>query len=376
MPTTLESQKTYHFLAKLSAGKVDPAAGTITGATVAKAGVQAIGKFIFADADGNFTRDPKLGKTKIPVYTDEKTLDTLMGAAQDAGARVKCREDHDDSIKSRIGYCFNFQRTAKDTVSTDIKIFDKFSSRDLLFETATQTPELIGLSIDPGELQFERGEIDGQTIALMRVTELNAVDIVDAGAITPSGLLLSATSVDKQNEVTESKTQSSDQMASPTLDDLLASINKMTEGYAALAKQVADQGAALSKMAAPAVDADKDGMKAQLKEISDALKATTTSIAQMKKERALLGFRATATAGELAAASNLQTAEDIEKMAAGKKDYLTMVADRAATDKCSRAEAHNRVQKTDEGSAAYAVHLMGKGVANTDQMKKAGKIAA
>ena len=138
----------------------------------------------------------------------------------------------------------------------------------------------------------------------------------------------------------------------------------MTEGYAALAKQVTDCQAAIAKFSTPpAVDAD--AMKATLKEINDKLAAVTADQAKLKKERALLGFRGTPIERAQLASG---TAEDIEKLNATKKSYLELVTDRAATDKCSRAEAHNRVQKTDEGRAAYQLHLDSKGVTGRTTM--------
>ena len=66
----------------------------------------------------------------------------------------------------------------------DVTLFSSFVNRSLVLETAEKTPEQIGLSIDflP---EFEL--IGGK--AFMRVVSLEAVDIVDAGAITHNGLL-------------------------------------------------------------------------------------------------------------------------------------------------------------------------------------------
>src|SRR5882724_9044991 len=89
---------------------VDHAKGSIRGATVAKAGVEAIGKFVYLDVNGQVTRNAGQACKKLPVYTDAKMLDTLMAAAQDAGGRVKVRSDHDDSISARAGFADNFRK--------------------------------------------------------------------------------------------------------------------------------------------------------------------------------------------------------------------------------------------------------------------------
>ena len=390
MPLTSAEPITRHFIAQLGgSSRVDPNAGMIMSATVAKAGVPALGKFVFLDAAGKITRDPKMGVKRIPVFTDGKTLDTLLASAQDAGLKVKCREDHDDTIGARIGFVNNFKRTAPDTVSADIHVFKNYPRGALLFETAAMTPEMIGLSIDPGQLIFDLGEIDGQKVALMRVVQLEAVDVVDAGAITPEGLLFNNTTqigVDTGNTIetpppsSNPEPQSTKPMVAPTLEDVMNSIKEVTTGYAALAAQVkacseavAAHGETLAKLTSakppPAADpADSPAVMAKITELSDQLKATTASLAQMKRERALLGFRG--TPAEKAAVAS-QTAEEIEKMAAGKKDYLTMVEETAAADKCSKFAAHLKVQKSPDGKVAYRDHLRTRGVFDSDRMAKA-----
>src|SRR4051812_27503611 len=108
MPDTLEIAHTLR--CQLAAGSVDVNTGVIHACTVMKADVVAEGKFLMLDAAGAITRDEELCAKKLPVYTDAKTLDSLLIAAKEAGKRIKAREDHDDSVGARLGYACGFAR--------------------------------------------------------------------------------------------------------------------------------------------------------------------------------------------------------------------------------------------------------------------------
>lgn len=323
------------------AESVDVANGIIRGATVAKSGVQATGK-IYTSPSG----------TEYPVFTDETTLTTLMAAAKDAGKRVKVREDHLDEPGARAGYSFEFKQTEDGRVIADIQLFKSYENRALMLETAIETPEEIGLSID----FLPRFEVrDGK--AFLRVDELNAVDIVDEGAITPDGLFLSA-SVDTGRKVEKSVPIT---MASPTPEEIMSAIGALSKTVGTLATSVSETQAALTKLtaapAAPAADPKVAEALAAANEAKTQLAALQTSVVQMKKEKALLGFRGSSEErAKLASA----TVEEIETAAAGKKDYLALVAERAATAKCKKSEAHVWVMKNHK--AEYAEHLAAKGV--------------
>lgn len=372
MPALAESPSAtdYKLLLRLASQKINAETGVMTEVTVAKAGVRAEGKFLWLDKDGKRTNDEELAVKKLPVFTDAKTLTTLLAASTAVGPRTKTREDHDDALESRIGFAYNFKAGSgefSDLVSADIHVFQAYRNRALLFETALHTPDQIGISID----FIPDFEIAGDR-ALMRVKKLEAVDIVDAGAITPDGLLLNAESVDTPEKTTAekaaSKSQPSEHMAAPTLDEVMSALSKLSD---TVGQCVA--GLTALKAAAPAVAGDSDALKAikeeqvalakTLKEesekLSAATKANTDALANLRKERALLGLRA--TDAERVQLSG-KGAEEIEQLAASKKSYLDLVTDRAATDKCSRAEAHGRVQRTDEGKVAYAKHLGTRGV--------------
>lgn len=352
-----EPAKPHTLLLKLAAMKVDADKGTIIGATVAKANVPAVGKYVLLDAEGKITRDVKLAKRKVPVFTDQKTLETLLVAAQKYGPKFKIREDHDDSTGARVGYSANFKLEG-DLVSADLTIFKAYRNRELFFEIAAQTPDLIGLSID-AYADYEITGTGADEKALMRILELDAVDVVDAGAITPDGLLFKR-GVDTPDNPEPQKT---DKMAAPTIEDVMALVTKQGESLASLS-------ATVQKLACPPSpdDAMKKGIdeiKTSLAETRTQLAAQTATIAAMKREKALLGFRGSdAERARLAAAP----ADEVDKIIEGQKDYPALVkAARAADAKLSASAAHSAVMATPEGSAAYRIHLQKKGVAKFDQ---------
>lgn len=346
MPTTLEISHTLR--GQFSATSIDVNTGVLHGCVVAKAGVQATGKFVFLDASGAITRDEKLAKKKVPVFTDAKTLETLMAAAKLAGKRVKSREDHNDELGARVGFADSFKRVTDDEgdrVIADIHVFKTYKNRAIVLETAAETPEEIGLSIDFTPT-FEL--IDGK--ALMRVTELHGVDMVDEGAITPDGLFLSAR-VDKAAKVeldTTLETQPPEKMAAPTPEEIMSAVNALGAKFEECMKKMAAP-------AAPVADPKVDEALKSVNELKTQLSATTATIAQMKREKALLGV----SAGERAALAAAPV-EDIEKHVSEKKDYLSLVAAHVEKTKCKKSEAHVHVMRAH--SAEYREHLNARGI--------------
>lgn len=349
---TLEAK--HKLSSRLSAESVDTAHSIIRGATVAKSGVQATGKFVMLDASGKVTNDPEEMATEVPVFTDETTLTTLMAAAKAAGKRIKVRTDHIDEVGARAGYADEF-KLDQGRVAADIHLFKSFSDREVVLETALETPEEIGLSIDFTP-SFELR--DGR--AYMRVSELHAVDIVDEGAITPEGLLLSA-SVDTTRKVEPpriSQTQPAEKMAAatpPTNEELMSAIGSLSTAVGALTKTVGEMQTKLN--APPAEEKKGDGEMNAVKELTDKFAALQTQVVQMKREKALLGFRGTSE--ERAKLATAQP-EEIEKAANEKKDYMKLVSDRVASAKCKKSEAHVWVMKNHP--TEYAAHLAAKGV--------------
>jgi hypothetical protein len=270
MKTAAEYELSY----QLNVGAIDPTAGTISGATVAVSGVKALGKFVFLDGRGNLTRDEKLAVTKLPVYTDAKTLSTLMAAAQEAGGVLKIRSDHSETLQDRAGYADQF-RVVENRVVADLHLNDSYRDKAIVLETAAKTPKLIGLSIDMiPSFDIEDGK------ALMRIDELLAVDIVDAGAITHDGLFLSR-GVDKLPTVNNSPkitmADNKDKPAEPTVADCMKAIGELAAAFKALSEKKPDE-------------AKDNVLSANLKEVSDQLSVLKTEVVSMKKEKAALGL--------------------------------------------------------------------------------------
>lgn len=361
----METLATEHELSlQLNAGTIDSAAGIIRGATVAQAGVVALGKVVMLDGEDNVTRDPNKAKKRLGVVTDEATLDTLMAAAQDAGGILKIRSDHSDALDKRAGVARNFQKLAAEVVDgkqlparvvADLHLNKSYRDRDVVIETAQNTPTLIGLSID----FLPRWEMAGDR-ALMRVEELFAVDIVDAGAITHGGLFLNR-SVDKTPKV-KIKPESSTTMAaenSPTIEQCMTAITELTKTIAAM-KAAADEQA--PKQA--------EALTSGLKTISDKMDAQNETILQLKKEQTALGTKlATAPVQDAAAveAERVRLAkekEEKDKAALNGKTYLQLVDDAVTAAggpaKLKRSDAHRQVMSAHPDK--YAAHQKNLGV--------------
>ncbi len=73
----------------------------------------------------------------------------------------------------------------------------------------------------------------------------------------------------------------------------------------------------------------------------------------MKRENALKRLGLSASSPEAVKLSGA-TVEELETAAASKKDYLSLVAERQTSAKCSRMEAHDFVRKNNR--AEYNAH--------------------
>lgn len=362
---------------RLSATAIDEENGIVRGCTVAQSGVQAAGKFVLLDAEGKLTRDPLKAVRKLPVWTDDETLSTLLAAVEVADNVLKVRSDHDDALASRAGFASSFrldEREGVKRVACDLQLLKSYRDRGIFLETAKATPGLIGLSID-----FEPRYDLRPDRALMRVAKVYAVDIVDEGAITRDGLFLSAR-VDKSAKFDKSsQTQPSTTMAAaddkkkedapkePSMSEMIAQMTALgsavkgcMEGLAALEKKLG--GAA----AAPA---EGDAMAAIRKEISTelaAVKEERTKLAadraELAKTKAALGVKdGGASADDATAATREQLAKQKEEDAKKAKPYLALVDEAMKTgDFKKRSDAHLHVQRTNR--EAYAAHLSGRGV--------------
>lgn len=371
---------------QLLAESVDANLGILRGCTVGKANVEALGKTIWLDKSGAITRDEKLSVKELPVFTDAKFLDTLMAAAaiETSRKKLKVREDHDDRIGARAGFAAAFRRVsdaAGDRVAADVHLYASYRNRGVVLETADKNPEGIGLSID----FVPEYEIVGER-ALMRVSKLLAVDIVDEGAITPGGLFLSAgvdTDANKGAPPAQ-QTEPTSKMAEPTLTDLMSQLGALTKTFSECA-------VAMSKLATPPTPPAADPkaaeaaaeMRANVEKIAlavtaqgDALKALTADNLRLKKTAQALGVRVLPDPKDRATLAS-GSAEEIERIGAGdagKKDYLALVAEHATTAKCSKSDAHLHVQRNNQ--EAYREHLRAKGIYDPAKAKTPAAVAA
>lgn len=358
----------------LSAATVDSASGVIRGVTAMKAGVKAKGKFVMLDGAGVRTTDIKLMKSRIPAFTDMETLHTLMGAAQDAGGRVKVRSDHDNSLSARAGHATNF-RLLEDRVVCDLHLNRAYRDRDTVIETAQKTPELMGCSID-----FDPEFVIEKNKALMRVSILSAVDLVDEGAVTPNGLFM-ASRVDnenKDNASSESETDSLTTMAkadekktAPTIDECMAAVTemagKLAEFNAAMtAMKSAPASASLSavdelNVTLKAIKADQEKLSAEQATFITEQKATLATLA---KERAALGLNSESakklTEGEEQETERVRLAAAKAKEDKTPKTYLALVAAKKAEGKLSAPDCHRYVMSAH--ADAYAAHQIAQGI--------------
>ena len=364
---------------QLTSGRIDPEAGVIYDVTIAKAGVNAIGKFIFIDAGGTVVKDQGKAVRRLPVYTDAKTLLTLMGAFQDAGNKVKSRVDHNDAVEARVGWTEN-PRLIGDRVVGDLHLLKSYPGRDLILEVADRTPTLIGMSIDmvPSfEIAPDR--------AFMRIEELLGADIVDEGAICPAGMFLRSERVDtehnsKTNSLpmakdTPKETPAPDPTAmeasirelSARCDGLTAKIGTLEAAHGTLAE---DHKALTAKHAAleaahntlagkpPVVDTDKDG-QAAVKQVADDLKALRADVVEMKKTSAALGMKAGGSDPSGKPGTG-PSADSNEKPAPeAQKDYMSLVAEKRKTG-MSASIAHQTAQR--EQPDLYRKHQQSLGV--------------
>ena len=239
---------------------IDPQTGVLRGVTVAEIGT-ATGHFAYLDSTGkimgvggiadagNFAGSSK----RIPLCMDAASLETVVAAGKAAG-RVKAREDHDDSVGARAGYVSNF-RMENGKAVCDATVFDAYRNRGVFMETAAETPELIGLS---GDFKFN-AEVVGNC-AVMRVSKIDAVDIVDRGALTHAGLFRAQVDMPenanpKFSTMAKSNTATdSEEMQVPDMDafkTMCDSIAAYKAKHAEMGGKIAEAMAAISPVTVP-----------------------------------------------------------------------------------------------------------------------------
>lgn len=377
----------FEFTLQFSPGvrNVNAATGVLTGVTVAEVG-PATGHFAFLDKAGNVVgvggRDDgpeiKGAVRRLQLAMDEKSLETVVAAGKKA-QRFKTREDHDDSIAARAGQSTNF-RLEDGKVVCDVSIFDAYANRAVFLETAEKTPELIGLS---GDFKFV-AEIVGDQ-AMMRVTRIDAVDIVDQGALTHAGLFKVRAQVDTPptenlSIMAKSTPEKPDLKAFKELCAAVAayraanaeSVAEIDECMAGLmptpvpgdtveAKAAASAKADIVKELTATFSAKLEEVKATIKTEVEA--ATRAQAVEFQKRMSALGIKFEAakepTAEEIAAAKKL--ADEAEaKLKAEKQDFLALKAARAKEKNIAPSEAARQIMA--EFPDAYSAHLRAKGI--------------
>lgn len=364
MNTTLEANHTLKL--RLAAEEVDRQGGILKGCTVAQAGVEATGKFVMIDAEGRVTHEEAKAVRELPVWTDAKTLETLLAAAA-ARPRFKVREDHDDSIGARAGYAATFRAAGPDRVVADVKVYENYRHRDLVLETIAETPDQIGLSIDflPS---FEL--VDGK--ALMRVDRLDAVDLVDEGAITHKGLFLSAGVDSPENgKPASGKTEPArtmpDEKKPATNEDVMAAMNKMADTITGCMTAMTSAITAMAKPAPAAAGASEEmsALKTQVTQLASSVDGLKQEKMKLEREAQLLRLRTPAQRAALGAAAD----EVIRDAVAKQKSFRELcLAHRAANQKMSAQESTQAVLRTEEGRAAYRAQLTARGIASPEQV--------
>ena len=395
----------FPFTIQLSAGSsVNAASGILNGVTVAEVGI-ATGHFAFLDKDNRIlgvggaddASNFKMAARRVPLCMDEISLQTVIAAGQ-AAKRVKAREDHDDSVGARAGFVANFRMEDGKAVC-DATIFDAYRNRGVFLETASETPELIGLS---GDFKFT-AEVRNDA-AYMRVTKIDAVDIVDKGALTHAGLFraLEVDTSDKGNLETFT-IMAKAPPAPPDLkafkamcDDIAAYRAAHAENTSAIdecmtallpPKLVGNASPVAAPLAAAAASTPSSMTASEKTELTTELTATfatllTTKLAEatakitadanaaadaklleMRKQFSALGIKPTPakepTSEELAEAKKLADAETA-KLAAGKgaDDFFTLQASIVKERKVTKVQASNIIaSERPEVFHAYRVKL-------------------
>jgi hypothetical protein len=384
------AQKSYSYTLQFLAGDVNPSSGVLEGVTVAEIGL-ATGHFAFLDQESkvvgvggldDMANFPSAVKY-LPLAMDADSLKTVAVAGKMAG-KVKAREDHDDSVGARAGYVDNF-RVEGNKVVCDQHIFNAYRNRATFLETAQKTPELIGLS---GDFKFNL-EVRADC-CLMRVTRVDAVDIVDKGALTHAGLFKAKISDPEVDNPDNTKPEPFTIMAKTIEPPDLKAFKTMCDAVAAYRAQNAESCAAIDEaMAAitpvrvptpadapapvpPGPDQNPNAKLAALKtelETSFATQLTalktenaaavqaavTAALGSWKQEFAALGIKPAAVPALPAA-----PAPEPAKIDPKEKDYRTLCKERAAEQKIKMSEANNQIAQ--EFPDIYRASLIARGI--------------
>lgn len=324
---------------RIGKGSVDRVAGVIHGAVAAEANVNAEGHFAYKHADGSINFDPEGAVKKLQIRTDQTFLAQLVEEGNGSpGGVVRARIDHDDAVKSRLGYVGNF-RLEDNVVRCDVNLLASAKDREIVLDSAERTPEHIGLSIDflPS---FE--EVNGE--AIFRIDELYAVDVVDRGAVTPNGLFLSV-GVDTSTKLEKQNIPMPEETKEPTLKDVLAALTKQGEEITALKASLA------------AVEPKKEEKKEEVKE--DASLSAKIDVA-LQTKLAAMGIRPGASTTTTAAgADSTETEKSKQKTEKKSLSFKEEVSARLTANPKLGYEAAVKLAKKEapEAYRASVAHL-------------------
>lgn len=285
--------------------QVDKQNGIIHGVTVMESGVFAQGHFLWVDGNGMEVPEGTPRAKKIKLATDDRTIASVMDVLK-ADGRARTRVNHSDLIQDRAGYSEGFEIEGNKLIC-DVNLFDSFQSRNLILETADKTPDLIGLSIDFNYTT----EIAGDT-GYLRAYKVNAVDIVDKGAVTPRGLFSVIQLGARNNKETENMANAKmeaapakvEPVAGPDMAGIMAQLadicGKMG-GYVAKMEAAANPPAEEKKEPAgaeetkpagePHTEPDGDELKASVKALTEDVKKLRAEAIEQRKTFSALGVK-------------------------------------------------------------------------------------
>jgi hypothetical protein len=203
--------------------RVDPVNGVIHGVALITSGVQARGH---------------------DLEVDRKTLEQIHECATKLGT-VPVKWNHRTGADAVNGYLDNF-RIEGTKLLGDWHLLKSHDRFDQAIELASRMPKNVGLSAAFMGEDEKRG---GRTLA--RCSELISVDLVAQPAANPDGLFEAKldgkqpASVDSKNKNTMANENPTGAAPEPTLADVLAGIQKLTEAHTALTSRIdALEGAA------------------------------------------------------------------------------------------------------------------------------------
>lgn len=206
-----------HFHIPLSSQRIDPANGVIYGVSVITSGIKARGH---------------------DLEVDSTTLSQLKECAEKLGT-VPVKWNHRSGADAVAGYLENF-RIEEGKLLGDWHLLKKHRDFGHAIELAERMPRNVGLSA----AFIGEDEISGG-VKKARCSELISVDLVAQPAANPNGLFevgdreLSAPVDIPSHSRMDQNTTTNNEAAEPSLKDLLAAVNALSEQVAAQQETIA-----------------------------------------------------------------------------------------------------------------------------------------